>query len=215
MNGPAYASCPQNVRAVDFGHVLVLIDYRTGRALSLLPPAGQQWDEASRTGALDAMDRPLAHQLLALDLLTATRSPMPWPPAAVGTSAQASWGGSEHQAGTSRPSRAPITTTLAATAALTAAFAATRHRSNGMQQALALLTAASTRTTRAASPAQATAAVHAVRRAGWYCPGRTACLEESIATVLLLATRRLGVTWCHGIASDPIRLHAWVQTTTR
>ena len=96
---PAYASCPQNVRAVDFGHVLVLIDYRTGRALSLLPPAGQQWDEASRTGALDAMDRPLAHQLLALDLLTATRSPMPWPPAAVGTSAQASWGGSEHQAG--------------------------------------------------------------------------------------------------------------------
>ncbi|MFJ6215966.1 lasso peptide biosynthesis B2 protein [Streptomyces sp. NPDC092296] len=26
------------------------------------------------------------------------------------------------------------------------------------------------------------------------------------------ATRRLGVTWCHGIAADPVRLHAWVQT---
>lgn len=81
-----------------------------------------------------------------------------------------------------------------------------------MQQALALLTAASTRAIRAASPTQATTAVQAVRRAGRYSPGRTACLEESLATVLLLATRRLGVTWCHGIASDPIRLHAWVQT---
>ncbi|MFE7558353.1 lasso peptide biosynthesis B2 protein [Kitasatospora sp. NPDC057500] len=23
---------------------------------------------------------------------------------------------------------------------------------------------------------------------------------------------RLAVTWCHGIAADPVRLHAWVQT---
>ncbi|MFB8141820.1 lasso peptide biosynthesis B2 protein [Streptomyces parvus] len=28
----------------------------------------------------------------------------------------------------------------------------------------------------------------------------------------LLATRRLSVVWCHGIAADPVRLHAWVQT---
>ncbi|MEW1865980.1 lasso peptide biosynthesis B2 protein [Streptomyces sp. NPDC088194] len=37
-------------------------------------------------------------------------------------------------------------------------------------------------------------------------------VEESVAAVLLLGARRLGVRWCHGIASDPIRLHAWVQT---
>ncbi|MER5985750.1 lasso peptide biosynthesis B2 protein [Streptomyces sp. NPDC001787] len=41
---------------------------------------------------------------------------------------------------------------------------------------------------------------------------RCACLEESVAAVLVLASRRLGVRCCHGIASDPIRLHAWVQT---
>ncbi|MFF7008310.1 lasso peptide biosynthesis protein [Streptomyces fimicarius] len=23
---------------------------------------------------------------------------------------------------------------------------------------------------------------------------------------------RLSVAWCHGIAADPVRLHAWVQT---
>ncbi|WP_432060708.1 lasso peptide biosynthesis B2 protein [Streptomyces sp. S1] len=30
--------------------------------------------------------------------------------------------------------------------------------------------------------------------------------------MLLLAMRRLSVTWCHGVAPDPVRLHAWVQT---
>ncbi|MFF3258714.1 lasso peptide biosynthesis B2 protein [Streptomyces sp. NPDC002932] len=58
----------------------------------------------------------------------------------------------------------------------------------------------------------ALAAVHAVRAAAWWSPGRTACLEESAAVVVLLAARRLQVTWCHGVAADPVRLHAWVQT---
>lgn len=56
------------------------------------------------------------------------------------------------------------------------------------------------------------AAVRAVRAAAWWSPGRTACLEESAAAVVLLAARRRRITWCHGIAADPVRLHAWVQT---
>ncbi|WP_078588533.1 MULTISPECIES: lasso peptide biosynthesis B2 protein [Streptomyces] len=62
------------------------------------------------------------------------------------------------------------------------------------------------------SAGQRPAAVHAVRRAAWHSPARTACLEESAAAVLLLASRRLSITWCHGVAADPVRLHAWVQT---
>jgi hypothetical protein len=81
-----------------------------------------------------------------------------------------------------------------------------------MQHALTLLHIASAHTLRHATPSQTGSAVLAVRHAGWYGPGRTACLEESIAAVLLLAARRRAVWWCHGIASDPIRLHAWVQT---
>lgn len=65
---------------------------------------------------------------------------------------------------------------------------------------------------RPATPEQATAAVLAVRRVGWYAPFRTACLEESTAAALLLASRGLAVDWCHGVAADPVRLHAWVQT---
>ncbi|MFE5591189.1 lasso peptide biosynthesis B2 protein [Streptomyces sp. NPDC056549] len=65
---------------------------------------------------------------------------------------------------------------------------------------------------RPATPEQAESAVLAVRRAAWFSPARTACLEESAAVVLLLASRRRSVVWCHGVAPDPVRLHAWVQT---
>ncbi|MEV3870087.1 lasso peptide biosynthesis B2 protein [Streptomyces sp. NPDC049906] len=71
---------------------------------------------------------------------------------------------------------------------------------------------AATAVRRPATPTEAALAVNAVRRAGWYSPTRTACLEESAAAVLLLASRRLSVTWCHGVAPDPVRLHAWIQT---
>ncbi len=30
--------------------------------------------------------------------------------------------------------------------------------------------------------------------------------------MLLLAARNRRVLWCHGVAPDPVRLHAWVQT---
>jgi hypothetical protein len=39
-----------------------------------------------------------------------------------------------------------------------------------------------------------------------------ACLEESAAVAVLLAASRHRVTWCHGAAADPVRLHAWVET---
>lgn len=209
---PAFVTCPRHIRAVDFGHVLVLISYRTGRIHALQPPAAAQWNATSRTGVLGTIDPALTHELLALGLLTPTSGPGPWSPTLRASSAQASWGSIEHPAGISRPPRAPLPGTLAAAAALTVTFAATRYGHAGMQRAVTLLSASFARTVRPATPDQATSAVDAIRCAGWYSPGRTACLEESVAAVLLLGARRLSVRWCHGIASDPIRLHAWVQT---
>lgn len=209
---PVFATCPRHVRAVDFGHALVLINYRTSRVQALQPPATSQWGATSHTGVLDAIDPALARRLLALGLLTPTRDPAPWPPALRARSARASWGSTEHPAGINRPPRVALTGTLSAATALTTAFAITRRGHDSMWRTVALLTASVARTVRPATFEQATGAVQAVRRAGWYFPGRTACLEESVAAVLLLGARRLGVRWCHGIASDPIRLHAWVQT---
>lgn len=145
-------------------------------------------------------------------MLTLASEPGTWTSALAASSAQASWGSTEHPAGVVRPPHGPFAGTLAAATALAIAFTATRRYRTGMRRTLTLLSAADAHTVRPATLSEATCAVTAVRRAGWYSPDHTACLEESVAAVLLLASRRLGVRWCHGIASDPIRLHAWVQT---
>ena len=55
MTVPVFLACPSSVRAVDFGHVLVLIDYRTGGVRCLLPAAAAQWNRAARTGTSQGM----------------------------------------------------------------------------------------------------------------------------------------------------------------
>jgi hypothetical protein len=52
--------------------------------------------------------------------------------------------------------------------------------------------------------------VRAVRWAARLVPARVACLEESVAAIVLLAAAGRRATWCHGIATDPVRLHAWL-----
>jgi hypothetical protein len=61
-----------------------------------------------------------------------------------------------------------------------------------------------------ATDLQARHAVRAVRHVARYIPARIACLEESMAAKLLLAAIGKRATWCHGIATDPVRLHAWI-----
>ncbi|SFX38718.1 lasso peptide biosynthesis B2 protein [Streptomyces atratus] len=208
---PSHATAPGHVRAVDFGHVLVLIDYRTGRVHCLLPEAGAGWRAAAATGCLDPIPPTAARRLLASRLLIPTPAPNPWTPPVVAPAPEASWGSTEHPAGLARPPRGP---TAAASWALAAVFAVKRAgpAPTGMHRLTAVLRSTVSTCLRPATPAQAIRAVEAVRRAGWRSPGRTACLEESAAAVLLLAARRLAVTWCHGVAADPVRLHAWVQT---
>jgi Transglutaminase-like superfamily len=41
-------------------------------------------------------------------------------------------------------------------------------------------------------------------------PWRIACLEESVTAMLVLAVIGQSAVWCHGVATDPIRLHAWL-----
>src|ERR1700744_2546873 len=76
-----------------------------------------------------------------------------------------------------------------------------------------LLVRASRRTwcRQAATPSHAGAIVTAVSRAARYYPGRAACLEQSLAAVLLAAASRRRLDWCLGSATDPYRFHAWVE----
>ena len=51
--------------------------------------------------------------------------------------------------------------------------------------------------------------VHAVSR--WF-PGRVACMELSLTTVLIGAVRGIGLDWCFGHSRDPLTFHSWVET---
>ncbi|AJE82648.1 MULTISPECIES: lasso peptide biosynthesis B2 protein [Streptomyces] len=210
---PRFATAPRHVRALDFGHVLVLIDYRSNHVQCLLPAAAAHWTATARTGRLDTMPAALATQLLTSALLVPRPTATPWTAPVAAPPAPPSWGGSEHPAGTSRPrARHRHSTTAAAALACVLAIKAAGPTRYAMQRLTTVVKAAASTCRRPATPAQATAAALAVRQACWYSPARTACLEESAATVILLATRRLSSTWCHGVAPDPIRLHAWVET---
>ncbi|WP_327088972.1 lasso peptide biosynthesis B2 protein [Nonomuraea sp. NBC_01738] len=54
--------------------------------------------------------------------------------------------------------------------------------------------------------------VEAVRQAALAYPGRAACLETSLAAVLLAALTRGRLDWCLGAVTDPYRFHAWVES---
>jgi Transglutaminase-like superfamily/Coenzyme PQQ synthesis protein D (PqqD) len=64
---------------------------------------------------------------------------------------------------------------------------------------------------RAATLPEAADAVVAVSRAARLYPGRAACLELTLAAVLLAAGRRRRLDWCLGSVPDPYRFHSWVE----
>ncbi|GHB32490.1 lasso peptide biosynthesis B2 protein [Streptomyces chryseus] len=61
-----------------------------------------------------------------------------------------------------------------------------------------------------AGQARTQAAVRAVRWASRMMPARWACLEQSAAAAVLLAATGARGEWRHGVAGDPVRLHAWI-----
>ncbi len=61
------------------------------------------------------------------------------------------------------------------------------------------------------APEKAAALVAAVDWAVSRYPGRAACLERSLAAVLLAAAAGRRLDWCVGAVPDPYRFHAWVE----
>ncbi|GAB1821759.1 lasso peptide biosynthesis B2 protein [Herbidospora sp. RD11066] len=48
------------------------------------------------------------------------------------------------------------------------------------------------------------------RAAGWF-PGRAACLQISLATVLWAGLAGRRADWCFGVLPDPYTFHAWIE----
>ncbi|MFE6689658.1 lasso peptide biosynthesis B2 protein [Streptomyces sp. NPDC057743] len=66
------------------------------------------------------------------------------------------------------------------------------------------------RNLRPATSYQARYAVCAARWVTQLMPMRWACMEESTSAALLLALAGRRAEWRHGVAMDPVRLHAWI-----
>jgi hypothetical protein len=88
-------------------------------------------------------------------------------------------------------------------------------RCSSFRAQLALVRAARRLGRRAAASGEAAVVVAAVDWAVRRYPGRAACLEQSLAAVLLAAARGRRLDWCLGALADPYRFHAWVEAEGR
>ncbi|MGH3856912.1 MAG: lasso peptide biosynthesis B2 protein [Pseudonocardiaceae bacterium] len=84
------------------------------------------------------------------------------------------------------------------------------RRGHAFARTTALVSAA-TRTGRAATRDEAEVALNAVRRVARCIPAKVACFEESTSAAVALALGGRHAGWRHGIASDPVRMHAWIE----
>ncbi|MFJ4677502.1 lasso peptide biosynthesis B2 protein [Kitasatospora sp. NPDC088783] len=200
-DSPSFVTMPRHVRGLDLGHAVVLVDYRNGRVSTLPPSAGAALRRTAEHGSARNLPEPLLESLLAAGLLLAADRPRPWHNVRTAEAPKASWGSAEFRAGLTPPVPVSRARTLAAAAALAVVHAvkAAGPAHEAMGRVLRLVHSAGTAgRRRPATVSEAEQAVRAVRSAGWYSPGRTNCLEESAASVLLLRLSGRAAVWRHG-----------------
>lgn len=204
---------PDCVRAADLGPLIVIVNYRTGGHHTLSGQACDLWRALATTGDAEttAMGIEIVNQMMRRGLLTEVPTAQSWPPSPV-TFSTASWGTVERDA--CLPRLPPISRRwrIRGALALLATLAVREAGRPGrcFARVLALLRFAA-RYGRPASVEQALSALNGVRHAARFFPARIACLEESVAAMLALTLAGYRATWCHGVATDPLRLHAWIE----
>lgn len=216
-----YLGCASHVRSADLHTAVLLLDLRTGQVDALLGKSRHIWLNLAQTGttagASSGPERghadPIVDDLVTTGILQRTNRPRPWPVPAIPRTAP-SWGTTDISAAIPANLRMRGLGTLALAwfalgLVLAVRAAGTRRRS--FARILRLITAATWR--RGAAPAEARhvdEALESVRVVASVLPFRIACLEETAAAMLVLALTGRRAGWCHGVAADPIRLHAWI-----
>jgi hypothetical protein len=65
---------------------------------------------------------------------------------------------------------------------------------------------------RPATVPEGLAALQATHAVSYWFPGRVACMELSLTTVLIGVAQGRGLDWCFGHSRDPLTFHSWVET---
>jgi hypothetical protein len=212
--GLVYLTPASQLRTVRTPRAALLIDYRGGSVTMLADKTMQTWltcvndqhpirSEESTTDAIVA-------EFVRRGWLVAV-SKVPGPHVVVQVSdTEVSWGTKEVPARLAPAGPAPWPWRLAAVPAV--AFVLAVGQCGDRQQQFARLHTLTRLGARLpiATSLEIRRSVRAVRWAARLIPARVACLEESVAAIVLLAATGRRATWCHGIATDPVRLHAWL-----
>ncbi|MET9148336.1 lasso peptide biosynthesis B2 protein [Streptomyces sp. NPDC004042] len=120
------------------------------------------------------------------------------------------WGTVEQAAVLPEPTHIPVSWRIAAVPIVLVTAAAWILPPRRDRFARLVRLACSGRDLTPATAVQARYAVRAVRWAAQLLPMRWACLEDSTAAALVLTVARRRAEWRHGVAFNPVRLHAWI-----
>lgn len=214
---PHLVPAPQ-LRLICFPSACVALDAETGavrlfsgeaaEVISCLEGAG---------GVVSALSLPERGRAVAAlvnaGVLAGGEDPRAWGRVRPGVSSSPSWGTRESPAALAPVPRSPLRWYALGACALslvvsvgvlgrTKAFARTRRLAGQMA-------------TGPTDHAVAEAATYAVRRIGRLLPLRVACWEEAAATAVALRWAGCRAVFRHGAATDPVRLHAWVEVDGR
>ncbi|MFF2846901.1 lasso peptide biosynthesis B2 protein [Streptomyces sp. NPDC058001] len=121
-----------------------------------------------------------------------------------------SWGTLEVPTVLPRPHPVPLRWLLGAVPAIVVTLAVKAVGTRRRRFARVVRLAGIGRSLPPASDTQTLLAVRAVRLVSAVVPARWACLEQSTAAAVLLALAGRRGEWRHGVATDPVRLHAWM-----
>lgn len=213
---PQYLVCPDYIHAIDTGRTVVLIDVRCASTYALTGKARRIWlalsldCECNETRLGPSGE--VVNELRKRGLLRVAAQPHRWRPVVCSPLSRASWGTHTVPVCLERPlpdDHVSLAATLALAVTLAARCLGTTRRA--LQRLTRLVRWATTMARREATIADAETSILAVRCTARLWPARVACLEESIAAILVLAMTGRSATWCHGIAAEPVALHAWIE----
>ena len=219
MTFPSLLSPAPHLRLVRFPATCVALDVEKGSVLLLPEEAGRVITHLHGTqGVAPIFSLSSAQQrtLIALvdaGVLIQGERPHAWDRVKQGVPASPSWGTQDSPAALPPIPQTPLRWyALGFLALLIVLSTGLRNRQSAFVRTRDLVQRTKAGTTDHATAMQAT---RAVRRIGRLLPLRVACWEEAAATTLALRWVGHSVTFRHGVATDPVRLHAWIEVGGR
>jgi hypothetical protein len=219
MTLPSSLFLAPHLRLVCFPSTCVALDVEKGSVLLLSEEASQAlscvWSTRGATSALSlypVQERTLV-ALMDAGVLIRGEEARSWERFRRGVASSPSWGTRDSPAALAPIPRGPLRWYVLGALALLVVLSSELRGGLRSRRSAFARTRRLVRRTEAGTNDHATATqvAHAVRKAGRLLPLRVACWEEAAATTIALRWAGYRAAFRHGVATDPVRLHAWID----